>query len=336
MTIVRALAGGLAVLLATGLGLLALLLLAGFVATSLIAARVEARHPPGGAFVDLAGGRLSYIEAGPREGARGIVVLLHGASANAFDPMEGFGRRLVERGFRVLAFDRPGFGWSDRFDAVEAASPAYQAGVIAQALDVLGIGPALVYGHSWGGAPALSLASARPDKVAGLILAAPVGMPMPERPLPWWARAALYPPVTRLLAHTVAVPLGLYYLPRAADTVFRPEPTVPDYVERSRAALILRPGPALANIQDLAGLPAALRLQAPRYAALRVPTTIVTGDADPVVRPDAQAAQLAATIPGAQLVRLPGVGHMLHFTAPDRVVAAIEALQARLDSASSQ
>ncbi|MGT2487297.1 alpha/beta fold hydrolase [Methylobacterium oryzae CBMB20] len=51
------------------------------------------------------------------------MVLLHGASANASDPMEGIGRRLAARGFRVIAFDRPGFGWSDRINGGDAAAP---------------------------------------------------------------------------------------------------------------------------------------------------------------------------------------------------------------------
>ena len=166
--------------------------------------------------------------------------------------------------------------------------------------------------------------------MSGLVLAAPVALPYPEQPLPWWARLALEPAITRLLAGTIAVPLGLYYLPKAARSVFRPEEMTEDYVERSRAALILRRGPALANIQDLVGLPAALKEQAPRYATLRLPTTIVAGNADSVVTTDLQAVPLAGAIPDAKLVQLPGVGHMLHITAPGAIVNEIEAMQARL------
>lgn len=321
---------GVLLALATGLPILALAL--AFALTTLIAARVEARFPAIGQRVALPGGHLSLVDLKPEGAPRGTVVLLHGASANASDPLEGFGRRLVERGFRVVAVDRPGFGRSDRFDAERGASPAFQASIVADALQTLGVGPAIVFGHSWGGAPALGMALDRPDRVAGLLLAAPVAMAMPERPLPWWANLALTPPVTRLLTETIAVPLGLYYLPRVSERVFAPEPPVADYLDRSRSALILRPGPALANIRDLAGLPAALRAQAPRYGTLRLPVTIVAGDADPIVDTAKQAAPLSAAVPEARLVRLPGVGHMLHYTAAERIVAEIEALQARIDA----
>lgn len=323
-------------LLAVLIGAVGALLAGGAVATSLISARIESRFPPQDRFVAVQGGRLSVIDAGKAE-VRGTIVLLHGASASGSDPFEGFGRRLADDGFRVLAFDRPGFGWSDRLAGPDAGTPAFQARVIGEALDRLGVGSAIVFGHSWSGSLALRLALDRPDLVSGLVLGAPVALPFSEeRPLPWWVRLALQPALTRLLVDTVAVPLGLFYLPGTAESVFRPEAQVRNYVEVSRAPLILRRGPALANIQDLVGLPAALKEQAPRYPGLRVPTTIVAGEADPIVRTDAQAVPLAQAIPGARLVRLPGTGHMLHFTAADRLVAEIEALHARLTEPASR
>ena len=335
MSILGRIVAAAAGLLAVIVGLIAALLGGSAIATSLISARIESRYPPQDRFVEVEGGRLSVIDAGSRE-VRGTVVLLHGASASGSDPFEGFGRQLSGAGFRVLAFDRPGFGWSDRLAGAEAATPAFQAKVIAEALERLGVGSAIVFGHSWSGSLALRLALDRPDLVSGLVLGAPVALPFPERSLPWWARLAIEPVVTRLLVDTIAVPLGLYYLPATAGNVFRPEQPADDYVARSRAPLILRPGPALANIQDLVALPAALREQAPRYAELRVPTTVVAGEADPIVHTDVQAEPLARAISGAKLVLLPGVGHMLHYTAADRLISEIEAMHARLSEPASR
>lgn len=313
-------------LAAAAIGLVALVLVCAAVATRLIAWRVEARFPGTDRRVEIEGGRIAYVEDGPVEGARATVVLLHGASANACDPMEGVGRHLARAGFRVIAFDRPGYGNSDRIAGAEAASPTFQGRALGQALDRLGIGPVILVGHSWSGALALRMALDRPARVAGLVLVAPVAMPFPSRPLPWWARIALTPPMTWLLTRTVAVPLGLYYLPSVAVSVFRPEPAVDGYIEASRAPLILRPGPALANIQDLAGLPAALAEQAPRYGTIGVPSVIVAGDADPIVQTRLQADPLSRAMPHARQVVLPGAGHMVTYTAPDRLVREVEAL----------
>ncbi|MFG5121004.1 alpha/beta fold hydrolase [Methylorubrum sp. POS3] len=315
--------------LALAAGLIILVLGVAAAATLLIAARVEARHPPAGHRIPVPGGSVAYLEDGPRDGPRATIVLLHGASANAYDPMEGVGRRLAAAGFRVVSFDRPGYGGSDRLAGAEAATPAFQARMLADAIDRLGLGPVILMGHSWSGALALRMALDRPKGIAGLVLVAPVAMPFPPMPLPWWADLALKPPVTWLLTRTIAVPLGLYYLPGVARGVFRPEPPVEDYVEKSRAALILRPGSALANIQDLAGLPAALAQQAPLYASLRLPTVIVTGEGDPVVVTAKQAEPLSRAVPGARLVVLPGAGHMITYTAPDALVRETEALLGR-------
>ncbi|MGY2049355.1 alpha/beta fold hydrolase [Methylobacterium sp. JK268] len=321
------LAGGL-------LGLVALLLALGLAATWIITAQVEARYPPAGRRVSVPGGQLAVLEAGPGEGrpSRGTVVLLHGASANGMDPMQAFGRRLAGDGFRVLAFDRPGFGWSDRIGGSAAASPAVQADLIARALDTLGIGPATIVGHSWSGALAARLALDHPERVSGLVLLAPALYPWPGGAVPGyagWYRSVFGRALLWLATHTVAAPLGLAYLDRFAAAVFRPEPLPADYLDAARVPLVLRPATFAANLQDLDGLYGFLAEQSPRYGRIAVPTTIVAGDADPVVRTPVHAEPMARAVPGARLVVLPGVGHMLHYTATDAVVAEVEAVAAR-------
>ncbi|MCJ2015029.1 alpha/beta fold hydrolase [Methylobacterium sp. J-076] len=317
------------VILAFPFAAVGLVLLLGAMASLIISLRVGALYPPAGPFVDVPGGRLATMQAGPADGPP--VVLLHGASANSADPMGGVGHLLAARGFRVVAFDRPGFGWSDRPGGGGDADPAAQARLIAQALAALRIGPAIVLGHSWAGALALALALDYPDRVSGLVLAAPVAMPMPgPMTLPWYWRLALKPPVLWVLSRTVGPPVALAYLGEVGRRVFKPEEPVPGYLETSRSALVLRPGTLLANVQDLVGLPSALAAMSPRYGSLRLPTTVVAGAADPIVRADAQAVPLSRAIPDAHLVLLPGVGHMLHYTAPDALAGAVSDLEATL------
>lgn len=306
-----------------------LVLALGAVASLIIALRVGALYPPAGPFVEVPGGRLATMQAGPADGPP--VVLLHGASANSADPMGGVGHLLAARGFRVIAFDRPGFGWSDRPDGAGDAAPAAQGRLIADALARMRVGPAIVLGHSWAGALALALALDHPERVSGLVLAAPAAMPLPGSiTLPWYWHLALKPPVLWLLGRTVGPPLALAYLGEAGRRVFKPEEPVPGYLETARAALVLRPGTLLANVQDLVGLSTALPAMSPRYGSLRLPTTIIAGAADPIVRPDVQAVPLSRAIPGAHLVLLPGVGHMLHYTAPEAVASAVSDVEAAI------
>ena len=323
-------------LLALPFALAGLVLAIGALAALVITLRVGAANPPAGPFVTITGGRLATLQDGPANGPP--VVLLHGASANASDPMEGIGRRLAAQGFRVIAFDRPGFGWSDRIAGGDAAAPSVQAGMIAEALNRMGVGPAVVFGHSWAGALALALALDHPERVSALALAAPVAMPMPDRmpDLPWYWRFAIKPPVAWVLSRTIGPPIARRFLPEAARRVFKPQPAQAHYPDLARSDLVLRPETLLANVQDLLGLSRALAAQSPRYGRIHIPTLVISGEADPIVRADAQAVPLARAIPGARLVLLPGIGHMLQYVAAERVTEEIIRLAAATNAAGSE
>ena len=90
--------------------------------------------------------------------------------------------------------------------------------------------------------------------------------------------------------------------------------------------LLLRPREFIANARDLVTLKAAVAEQAPRYAEIKAPVTIITGDADKTVSTNIHSRPLAAAAPNAKLIVLPGVGHMVQKAAPDLVIAEIEAM----------
>ncbi|CAA9312070.1 MAG: Beta-ketoadipate enol-lactone hydrolase [uncultured Microvirga sp.] len=307
---------------------LVLLLVAGALATWVIARRIEARYPPLGRFVELDGGRLHLVEAGPADGGRATVVLLHGASGNSADPMAALGARLAAS-FRVIAVDRPGHGWSDRIGS-DAASPARQAALIREALQRIGIERAIVVGHSWAGALALNLALDHPGLVTGLVLLAPVSHPWPGAAIAWYYTPTAARAVGWLFTRTVAAPLGMMMLNPAASAVFAPQPAPADYVEAARIPLLLRPNVFQANAEDVAGLHAFVVGQSARYGGVRVPTVIISGDADTIVWTNLHSRSLEREIPGAKLIVLPGVGHMPHHAAADLVLREIEALAERI------
>ena len=71
-------------------------------------AAAESAYPPAGQFVTVAGRRVHALVRGTGPD----LVLIHGASGSLRD----FSFELVDqlaRDFRVIALDRPGFGWSD-------------------------------------------------------------------------------------------------------------------------------------------------------------------------------------------------------------------------------
>jgi pimeloyl-ACP methyl ester carboxylesterase len=310
-----------------GVGIL-LSLFAVLAAGSIVGARKIAQaHPPAGRFVEVGGARLHVVDIDERAQPSDDdppVVLLHGASGNLEDMRLALADRLKQH-HRVILIDRPGHGWSER--EAGDASPARQAAMVAEALERLDVGRAIVVAHSFAGSVATALALEDPGRVAGLVLIAPVLYPW-STGIAWYYSLAATPIVGPLFAHTFAVPVGSLLMQPVARTVFAPQEAPADYADRAAIALVLRPDNFLANARDVVGLHAFVTRQAPRYASIKAPTVIITGDRDTVVSPDIHARAFAAKVPQSKLVVLEGVGHMPHHVAADRVVAAIDELAA--------
>ena len=308
-----------------------LLILAGLltglgVATLVAVGAIERRHPPAGQFVEVPGGRLHVVDLAPQGPAAGPpVVLLHGASGNLEDMRLALAPRLADR--RVILIDRPGHGWSERIGGDADAAPARQAELVAAALARLGVDRAVMVAHSWSGALGAAFALGFPERLAGLVLVAPVTHPWPTA-IAWHYRLATIPVVGPLFARTLAWPLGSLLIDASAGSVFAPQAAPDDYVARAALRLVLRPDAFLANARDVADLKVNVARQAPRYRDIRVPTVVIHGEADTTVSPVIHARAFVAAVPTARLVLLPGTGHMPHHTAPDVVVAALERLSA--------
>ncbi|NBO21346.1 MAG: alpha/beta hydrolase, partial [Rhodobacteraceae bacterium] len=133
----------------------------------------EAAFPPQGQFLLVEGHRVHAVVAGTGPD----LVLIHGASGTTRDFSFDLIPALAQR-YRVIAFDRPGLGYSD--DLGEAGlDPREQARVLALAADQLGVTSPVVLGQSYGGIVALAWAELRPRQVAALVLVSGVALPWP-------------------------------------------------------------------------------------------------------------------------------------------------------------
>jgi pimeloyl-ACP methyl ester carboxylesterase len=247
-------------------------------------------------------------------------VLIHGAAANLYDLDYALGERLSRR-HRVLQIDRPGHGWSSPRIGQDGGSPRGQAGLVHEALQRMGVGPAVLVGHSWGGALAAAYAIDYPQHVAGLVLLAPVAYPW-KGGLPWFYELGATPVAGPAFAHLFALPIGWLLAPAAVRLAFSPQVPPAEYREHSAALLSLRPSEFLATAREVAGLKTFVG-QAERYATITVPTVIVAGNRDAIVPPQLHAQALTAALPRARLVMLPGVGHMPHYAATERVAELV-------------
>ncbi len=304
---------------------IALVLAALAVVTAIGTAAIERAYPPAGKFVEVEGGRLHVLELGPADAP--AIVLLHGASGNLGDMRLALGERLAAR-YRVILVDRPGHGWSDRPGGRQDASPARQAAIVHQALGRLGVGRAVILGHSWAGALATAYALAYPREVAGLVLLAPVTHPWPGG-VSWINNLVATPVIGPLVAHTMILPVGYFLIAPGVKAVFAPQNPPPDYGRRTGVEMILRPSEFIANAQDLVDLKAFVTAQAPRYGEIGAPVAIISGDdTDKTVSTEIHSRAIARQLPHVTLTVLPGVGHMVQYAAPERVVEAIDQVTA--------
>lgn len=289
---------------------------------------LERTYPARGKMIEVAGGALHVVDIGPRDAAGPAIVMIHGASSNLESMRQPLGGRLAEQ-YRVILIDRPGHGWSTRARN-EDSTPEPQGRMIEEALERLGIGRAVFVVHSWAGALGARMALDYPQRVAGLVMLAPVAYPWPGG-VGRYNRIISTPVIGPLLAHTITLPLGTFLAEAGARGVFLPQKMPDGFIRQSATALLLRPREFIANAQDLVTLKEAVREQAPRYAEITAPVVLISGDgADKTVSTRIHSRPFAATVPNAKLIVLPDVGHMVQHAAPDLVVAEIEAMIGRI------
>jgi pimeloyl-ACP methyl ester carboxylesterase len=307
---------------------IAVILIIGAAITGIGTVLIAWAHPPRGRLVDVGGLRQHLAEDGAGGAAQDPnkdipIVLIHGAGCNLEDMRLALGERL--RGRRLVFIDRPGHGWSERRGA-DGSSPAYQASVVRDALDRVGVSRAILLGHSWGGTLALRFALDYPQRTSGLVILAPPLYPFPRR-LTWFYDVMATPLIGPLIAYTLLLPVGALFIGFGFCGAFFPQWPPRHYLKRAGTLLSLRPKTFLANSRDIAHLQKNLPTQVVRYTTLAVPTVVMTGDRDLIVAPERHALAFAKAVPAAKLVVLPGVGHMVHHAAAEQVVAEIERIR---------
>lgn len=296
---------------------LVLILAAFWVLTLWMAARQEAQaeaaFPPSGQFVTVNGHKVHYREMGQGQ----PVVLIHGLSGNLRDMSFSLMPRLAEQ-YRVIAFDRPGLGYTP---PMGGATITQQAELLADAARALGAEKPIVLGQSYGGAVALAWGVHRPDDLSALVLVASPAYPWEgDLPLLYRVNSGPFAPI--------AIPLLAAWVPesyvdRALASVFEPQEELPGYAEHIGAPLTLRRDTLRANALHRAGLLDQITELAPLYDQITAPIELVHGSADTTVGLSIHSEPLARALPLAHLTVLDGIGHMPHQVRPGAVVEAV-------------
>lgn len=292
--------------------------------------RAEREHPPSGRFITVDGVRLHYLD----QGQGSPVVLLHGNVVGAEDYVLSGVFERTARTHRVLAFDRPGYGYSDRpLGTLWTASR--QAELLQRALLQLGVERPVVVGHSWGTLVALKMALNQPDSVAGLVLLGGYYAATARLDVLAAAPPAI-PLIGGALRHTLAPLLNGPLLALNLRVMFAPLPVPERFKRHFPQQFPLRPLQIRAESQDAVTLIPAVMKMRERYRELRLPIMIMAGTGDLVVQHERHARWLHEQLPGSHLQLIPEAGHMLHYAAPGQVAAAIERVAAEAPARSAE
>ena len=291
-------------------------------ATALIvrqqARKAERDNPPVGRFLDIDGVRLHYVERGQGR----PLVLLHGNGSLIQDFAVSGLIDLAASRYRVIAFDRPGYGYSDRPRNIRW-TPEAQAALLHQALQQLGVERPIVVGHSWGTLVALALALDYPADVESLVLLSGYYFPTARLDVALLSPPAL-PILGDILRYTVSPLLSALLWPGIRRKLFTPA-AVPAHFEAFPVRMLLRPWQLRASAEESALMIPAAKTLSRRYGELTLPVMIMAGADDQIADVGRQSMRLHQELPQSELRLVPGVGHMVHQNVPDQVMAAIDA-----------
>jgi pimeloyl-ACP methyl ester carboxylesterase len=280
--------------------------------------RTERRNPPAGRFVIVDGVRVHYLERG--EGP--ALVLIHGNGVTLQDyVLSGLFDALSVHN-RVIAFDRPGFGHTERpRDRLWTARN--QAQLLLGALAQLGVERSVLAAHSWGTLVALQAALEQPDRVAGLVLMSGYYWPTARADAALVSGPAI-PVLGDVLRFTISPPLGRLMMPLVIKQMFSPAKVPTHFRDGFAADMALRPSQLRATAADTAMMPFEAGKLAPRLREITAPVLVMSGDSDKIVSFEHQSRRLASELLGGQLQVLKGAGHMIHHAAPGDVRAGVE------------
>ena len=294
----------------------------------LLSRKAEQENPASGQFVTLKGASLHYVIRGQGP----ALVLLHGNGSMIEDfEISGLLGECAAR-YRVIAFDRPGYGHSPRRGR-KAKTPAKQADLIVGALSRLGIRDAIFVGHSWGTLVALQIALRHPEKARGLVLASGYYFPTARADV-FMASLGAIPGLGPLLCHTILPIIGRCTWPAMVRNLFRPA-GVPTKFGAFPRDMALRPSQMQTSAEEAALMVPSTEGLARRCSSLTIPIALICGAGDQVVDPT-HSTRLNREIKGSTLTNLLFNGHMVHHTSVSTVVALIDEVAQRAELSGGQ
>ena len=282
-----------------------------------LARKAQRDNPPKGKFIEIDGVRLHYVERGKGQ----PLVLLHG-NGSMIQDFESSGLiDLAAKNYRVIVFDRPGFGHSSRPRNV-VWTPEAQADLFSTALDRLSVPKAIVLGHSWGASVAMALAIKHPSLVQALVLASGYYFPTARADVLALAGPAI-PGLGDIISFTLSPIVSRLMWPAMLSKMFGPR-SVPEKFAGFPREMAVRPSQIRASAAETALMIPNAFASSNTYDELAMPVIIVAGEDDRLIDIDEQSGRLHSEVRQSKMHRIAGAGHMVQQSATGEVMAAID------------
>ena len=282
-----------------------------------LAQKAQRDNPPKGQFIEVDGVRLHYVE----RGAGRPLVLFHG-NGSMIQDFESSGLiDLAAENYRVIVFDRPGFGHSSRPRDV-VWTPQAQANLFANALDRLNVRKAIILGHSWGASVAMAMEITRPALVEALVLASGYYFPTVRTDVLALSAPAI-PGLGDIVSFTISPIVSRLMWPAMLRKMFGPR-SVPQKFAGFPKEMAVRPSQIRASAAETALMIPAAFSSAKTYDELTMPIIIIAGEDDRIIDIDEQSARLHDEVKQSKMHRIVSAGHMVQQSATGDVMAAID------------
>jgi pimeloyl-ACP methyl ester carboxylesterase len=287
------------------------------------AKKAQRDNPPQGRFIDVDGVRLHYVERGNGR----PLVFFHG-NGSMIQDFESSGLiHLAAAKYRVIVFDRPGFGHSLRPRNV-VWTPEAQADLFKKALDRLSVQRAIVLGHSSGASVAVALAIRHPSLVDALVLASGYYFPTARADVVALSAPAI-PGIGDIISYTISPILTRLMWPVMLRKMFGPR-SVPEKFAGFPKEMAVRPSQIRASAAETALMIPNALTSSKTYNELAMPVIIIAGEDDRLIDIDEQSERLHGEVRQSKMHRIAGAGHMVQQSATGEVMAAIDEAAATL------
>jgi pimeloyl-ACP methyl ester carboxylesterase len=244
------------------------------------------------------GDRFSYMERGPSDATS--VLLLHGIGANSLHWRWQFAA-LADR-FRLIAWNAPGYFLTDSLRAETPRARDY-ADALCDFASAVGVAHFAVIANSFGTRVAQCFAHFHPGRISCAVF---TGTSLPHESPDDRARG--------LAAREKMIERGAYAFGERAAALLGSSASADTLALVRQTVRATNPSGFLQAARFVAGgdMP-------PLGSGLTMPLLMIQGEQDRVTPAESNAARLATAVPGADIVMLPGIGHLPEVEAPQVV-----------------